>query len=437
VTSQQGTEIPPTADQRPTHVRYVVVAFCIVLAIITYIDRVSMSFAAPYIRKDLGISEPMMGYIFAAFAWAYALFEIPGGYLGDRIGPRKVLLRVVLWWSFFTAALGWAWSYTSLLVTQFLFGAGEAGCFPNVNKAFTAWLPAHEKVRAHGVLWLFARWGGAFGPLLLGWVISHVGWRHAFPIFGMLGVVWAVCFYFWFQDDPMKKAGLNDAERELLRGNAKLAPGRAPIPWRKALATSQTWLLCAQYFSHSYGFYFYITWLPTYLREARHVPLMTSAALSGLPLFCGGIGCSVGGLLIKPVTRLTGSMARTRRMMAFTGFAGACGLILVSTTVASPVLTMLVIGAAGFFSDLVMPNAWPATMDVGGRFAGTLSGAMNMSGNIGGSLCPIAIGYILRHSNHNWALTFYLSAAVYLMGGVCWLFLDPVTPIEKDLAAAA
>jgi MFS family permease len=414
-----------------------VVAFCIVLAIITYIDRVSMSFAAPYIRKDLGISEPLMGWVFAAFAWAYALFEIPGGYLGDRIGPRKVLLRVVVWWSFFTAALGFAWSFTSLLVTQFLFGAGEAGCFPNVNKAFTAWLPAHEKVRAHGTLWLFARWGGAFGPLLLGWVISHVGWRHAFPIFGSLGVIWAVAFYFWFHDDPMQQPGLNDAERALLRDNSKLLPGRAPIPWRKARVSSQFWLLCAQYFCHSYGFYFYITWLPTYLRDARHVPLMASAALSGLPLFCGGLGSVVGGLLIKPITRLTGSLARTRRMMAFTGFAGACCLILISTLIASPVITMLVIGLAGFFSDLVMPNAWPATMDVGGRFAGTLSGAMNMSGNIGGSLCPIIIGYLLKHTNHNWTLTFYISAAVYLLGGVCWLFLDPVTPIERETAVAA
>jgi MFS family permease len=322
-------------------------------------------------------------------------------------------------------------------VTQFLFGAGEAGCFPNVNKAFTTWLPAHEKVRAHGTLWLFARWGGAFGPLLLGWVILHVGWRHAFPIFGMLGVIWAVCFYLWFHDDPMQQPGLNAAERELLRGNAKLLPGRAPIPWRKARVSSQFWLLCAQYFCHSYGFYFYISWLPTYLRDARHVTLMAGALLSGLPLFCGGIGCTVGALLTKPLTRLTGSLARTRRMMAFTGFAGACALLLVSTTVASPVIAMLIIGAAGFFSDLVMPNAWPTTMDVGGRFAGTLSGAMNMSGNIGGSLAPIAIPFILKHSNHNWALTFYLSAAVYLFGGVCWLFLDPVTPIEKDLAVAA
>jgi sugar phosphate permease len=145
----------------------------------------------------------------------------------------------------------------------------------------------------------------------------------------------------------------------------------------------------------------------------------------------------VGGLLTKPLTRITGDLARTRRMMAFTGFAGACALILISTTIASPVITMLVIGLAGFFSDLVMPNAWPATMDVGGRFAGTLSGAMNMSGNIGGSLCPIIIGYLLRHTNHNWTLTFYISAAVYLLGGVCWLFLDPVTPIERETAVAA
>src|ERR1700674_5723140 len=199
----------PTLRERPaeraTKVRYLVVIFAVMLAVVQYLDRVAISSAAavPAIRRDLGLSEVEMGWVFVAFGLAYAIFDIPGGYLGDWLGPRRVLLRVVLWWSFFTAATGWTWNLMSILVTRFLFGAGEAGCFPNLTKVFTTWLPPDERVRAQGVLWMSARWGGAFSPLVVTPVILWVGWRGAFGIFGSLGVIWAVFFYRWFRDNPM------------------------------------------------------------------------------------------------------------------------------------------------------------------------------------------------------------------------------------------
>jgi MFS transporter, ACS family, glucarate transporter len=203
----------PQERQPPTHVRYWVVVFAVALAIVTYIDRVCISFAAPNIRADLHLSQVQMGYAFSAFAWAYALFEIPGGFLGDWVGARRVLLRIVLWWSFFTAATGWAWSFASLAVTRSLFGAGEAGCFPNLTKTFTTWLPHHERVRAQGIMWLSARWGGAFTPPLVYLVIQVMSWRHAFELFGCIGVVWAVFFYAWYRDHPRDNRSLNQAER--------------------------------------------------------------------------------------------------------------------------------------------------------------------------------------------------------------------------------
>jgi MFS family permease len=150
------------AAVRPTHTRYWVIVFAITLAVIQYIDRVCISQAAPFISKDLGLSKPQMGLVFSAFVLAYALFEIPTGYMGDKIGPRRVLMRVVLWWSFFTAATGWVWNWISLVIVRFLFGAGEAGCFPNLTKAFDRWLPLRERIRAQGIMWMSARWGGAF-----------------------------------------------------------------------------------------------------------------------------------------------------------------------------------------------------------------------------------------------------------------------------------
>jgi len=228
-----------------------------------------------------------MGMVFSAFTLAYSLFEIPGGYLGDRMGARRVLLRIVVWWSVFTAATGFAWNYVSMIVTRFLFGAGEAGCFPNLTKSFTTWLPIEERVRAQGILWTAARWGGAFTPLLVNQVLKWMNWRQAFMVFGGIGMVWAVLFYRWYRDNPREKKNVNEAELQLIEKTQHLASSHANVPWGKLIASKQAWLLCIQYFCLSYSWYFYITWLPTYLKEARHVTLNRGALLASLPLAAG------------------------------------------------------------------------------------------------------------------------------------------------------
>jgi MFS family permease len=420
------------AIPKPSHVRYWVIVFAVTLAVITYIDRVSISFAAPSIQKDLGLSSVQMGWAFWAFGWCYALFEIPGGYLGDWIGPRKILIRIVLWWSFFTAATGWAWSFLSLTATRALFGMGEAGCFPNLTKTFTTWLPERERVRAQGIMWLSARWGGAFTPPLVALVMRLVGWRHAFEIFGCLGVVWAIVFYCWYVNDPLQNPKLNAAERDLLRESSKLASGHGDVPWRRFLGSRQVWMVCWQYFCLSYGWSFYITWLPSYLREGRHMEISSTALLSVLPLLFGGLGNPAGVVVGAWLLRRTGDLATARRIVAYLGFAGASWFLAFSTVLHDPLLAMLSVGMASFSNDLVMPGSWAAVMDVGGKYAGSLAGAMNMWGNMGGAVAPLAIGYILRWSGNNWDLTFYVSAAIYLMGIVCWRFLDPVTPLDRE-----
>src|SRR6185436_9433651 len=196
-----------------------------------------------------------MGYVFSAFAWAYALFEIPGGWLGDVIGPRKVLMRVVVMWSVFTAATGWAWNLTSLIVCRFFFGMGEAGCFPNITKAFSIWLPGVERVRAQGIMWLSARWGGAFTPLLVAWVLGFVSWRFAFFLFGLIGVVWAIFFYRWFRDNPREHPSVNAGELAVLDSAEHAAVVHGPVPWGKFVRSRTVWLLWAEDFFLSYAWY--------------------------------------------------------------------------------------------------------------------------------------------------------------------------------------
>jgi len=413
-----------------TRARYLTLAFALALAVVTYIDRVGISQASGAIRRDLGLSTIEMGWVLGIFGWTYALFEIPGGWLADRIGPRRVLMRIVLWWSFFTAATGWAWSATSLIAFRALFGAGEAGCYPSLTRVFTIWLPRQERERAQAMLWLVSRWSGAFTPLLVVWVLSFVSWRRAFEMFGVLGAIWAVAFYWWYRDHPSEHPAVNQAELALLPAKDETARVEAGIPWRLLVSSPSVWLLCLQYMCLAYGWWFYVTWLPTYLREARGTTVTFGALLAGLPLLFGGFGCLVSASLTQPLTRRLGTVVKARRALAMSGFAGASVCIVLFTRVDDPVRAMFVLGLAGFFNDFVMPPAWAGCMDVGGRYAGTVSGAMNTFGSMAGAVSATFVGYLLSWTSNDWTLTFYISAAIYSIGGLCWVLLDAHTPLE-------
>jgi MFS family permease len=439
----------------PTRTRYRVIVFAIALAVIQYLDRVCISQAAPYISAELHLSTAQMGYVFSAFTLAYALFEIPTGWLGDQIGPRKVLLRVVLWWSFFTAATGWAWNYASIVAARFLFGAGEAGCFPNLTKAFSNWLPTRERTRAQALMWMGARWGGACAPLLVVAVMAFVSWRAAFSVFAVLGIVWAVIFWRWFRDNPREHKSVNAAELELLKDNQQNVQSHSDVPWARLTQHGTIWLLGAQYFCLSFGWYFYVTWLPTYLKDVRGMeiksnivmkwladvlegglsPDMTlkvlAAALAGIPLLFGGIGSFVAGIISSRLIARTGRVTLVRRTIGCIGFTGAAALLMTSFYIQDPLLAMLSMGFASFFNDTTMPGSWATCMDVGGRFAGTVSGSMNMLGNFGGMAGPIVVGYVLDWVHRDWQLVFAICSVIYFLGAICWLFIDPVRPLEE------
>lgn len=422
----------PSPADAPTHARRWVIVFAVTLAMIQYLDRVFMSQAAPYISADLKLTKEQMGWVFAAFPLAYALFEIPGGYLGDRVGPRRVLLRIVTWWSFFIAAIGWMWSASSLAVTQFLFGAGEAGCFPNLTKAFKRWLPAAERSRAQGILWMTARWGGAAAPMVFFTCLSYMSWRAAFAVLGGVGVIWAVLFFGWYRDNPREHPSVNAAEAALLPEEPAAAGAHFQAPWGKLLRSRTVWCLGGQYAALSYCWYFFVTWFPTYLLQARGFDLRQSKLLLGLPLFLGGIGCFVAGWITPHLGRWLGGVGRARKLLGVAGLAAAAVLLLASTRIANPYVAVAIIALVSFCNDLTMPGSWTTCMDVGGRYVGTLGGTMNMMGNLGGALSPVAIGFIVGESNR-WNTVFYVAAAVYGLGAVFWLLLDPVTPLEEQV----
>lgn len=432
------------AAQKPTHTRYWLIVFAVTLAVIQYIDRICISKASSDMRDDLGISKIAFGNVFSAFGYAYALFEIPSGWMGDRFGPRKALIRVVLWWSFFTIATGWAGGLISLLAIRFLFGAGEAGCFPNLTRSMVNWLTPSERVRAQGILWLAARWGGAATPLLVGFVLTWFkgqgfkeSWRESFYVFGALGIVWVVFFAWWFRDNPGDHPGVNAAEKKLLAPNAAFAKAHGKVPWKLFLSSKSAWLLWVQYFCLSYVWYFYTTWLSDYLKSHyAEVSDVHRNLYAGVPLFCGGIGCLISGFVTKQLAASLGSVRSARRWLASLGMLGTAGAMLflaLSDTKTLPVYQLAIaLGAASMFGDFTMPCSWGACMDVGGRFAGTFSGSMNMMGNIGGALCPQILGFAAE--SDKWNMVFASMAVAALIGSVCWMLLDAETPIDRGSA---
>lgn len=425
---------------RPTHARHWVVVFAVTLALISYTDRVVIAQAATNIQAELSLSRVQMGWVFFVFSWAYTAFEIPGGWMGDRWGARIVLLRVVTLWSFFTAATGWVWNYASLLACRFLFGVGEAGCFPNLSKMIRAWLPPRERLRAQGLLWSAARWGGAVTPFLVALMLRHVSWRRAFEAFGLLGIAWGVLFYRWFRDRPRDHPAVNAAELALIP-DSPLPSHHAETPWRAIFANRSVLLLLLQYFLLSYGWWFYIQWLPTYLKEARGFSLpgnqLLGAMLAGLPLFLGGVGCWLSGV-VEPRLAARFGAARARRGMGVWCLGATGLLVLLSIQLRDPVLAMLAMGFAGFANDLTVPVSWGVCMDVGGRHTGTVSGGMNMMGAGGGAVAGPMVAYLLRLSGDDWNVPLYVAAAAYFGAMACWFGIDPVTPIAgADEAAPA
>lgn len=401
---------------KPSRVRYGVVGFALSLAVLSYVQRVAISQAAGPIAAELHLGRTQMGLVFGAFGLSYALFEIPMGLLGDRLGVRRVLTQIVLTWSLFTALTGAAWSIGSLLLFRFLFGAGEAGCFPNLTRMLSQWLPLGERVRAQSLLWAFARWGGAATPPLALLAITLFSWRWSFVAFAALGVVWCIAFLAWFRNNPADHPGVNAAELELLRDAHGLVTHEPPQPWYNIILQPQVLLLMLQYFCFSYVWYFYITWLPSYLREARGASASATAAYAVLPLLAGGFGSIVSGLVPLRIPR---------RLIAAGGFGATAVLLLFVPLVHGTAAAVVLMAAASFASDLSMPISWNACVEIGRRYTATVAASMNMLGNLAGFVAPVMGGLILQRTHNDWSLLLYLMAGFAAISALCWLFIDP------------
>lgn len=448
---------PLASVAQPTRYRYGVLGFACSLAAITYLDRLCIGSAAQkdYLPAALGLqgSEDLR-WAFTSFSLAYALFEVPTGWLGDVFGPRSTLIRIVLWWSFFTALTGLAGltvagytlvGLTTLIVIRFLFGIGEAGAFPNITRALHNWLPVTERGMGQGWVWMSGRLMGGLTPLIWTAVVVWGGlpWRYAFLIFGVTGIVWCVAFAVWFRNHPEEKPGVNAAEVALIRAGAAGAAERAEanVPWGTLLTSGNLWAVCVMYFLMSYGWYFNVNYLPAYLQEMHGVPKDSAwgSLAKGGPLLLGAAGCLLGGWLTDRYIRRTGDRRWGRRIFGMVGH-GVCVPLYLACVVAPSGWTFgLALAFTGFFNDLAMGSAWATCQDIGRRHAAIVAGCMNTVGNLGGAASSYVIGELLLISRetrgdlmpgYHW--NFYSFAALYGLAVILWLFIDATKPVFPE-----
>jgi MFS family permease len=413
------------AASRPSRTRYAVLLFVYFAAFITYLDRVCISVAAPAMQRDLGVSEIQFAWVFTVFYIAYSIFEIPSAWLGDRWGQRRMLIRIVGCWSLFTVLTGMVRALPLLLMTRSVFGAAEAGAFPTLSRALSRWFPIHERSRANGIMWMGARSGGALAPPVAVAMITLLGWRYAFAIFGLVGLIWCAVCMFWYREEPADHPSVNSEELRLIKLGAAPPPQAGErVPWRRLLLNPTMIALFCSYFASGFGFQFFVTWLPTYLMREHGLTLQKSGVLAGLPLAAGAVGCVMGGVIADWITRRTGSVTIGRRSVGVSGFLlGAVGYAAaVYGHSAGAAITCLVLASGAH--DLTLPVLWATTTDAGGRFGGTASGFVNFASSLSGMLAPLSAA-LLQRMFGSFHAVFLAAAAMYLFGAALWLVIDP------------
>jgi MFS transporter, ACS family, glucarate transporter len=410
---------------RPTRVRYIVLGLTIAAYMITYIDRVVISSAVPSIQKEFGFSIVTMGWILSSFQWAYALFQIPGGWLGDRIGPRRAMTLIVTWWSLFTCFTVFAWSAASMALIRFLFGMGEAGAFPIATRSLSRWMLPTERGFAQGATHAGSRLGGAITPVLVVLIIVRYGWRAAFVCCGVLGLIWAAVWFWYYRDTPDEHASVNTEERELIRSSLELARGAKSlqsVSWKCILSSPQMWILSAMYFCYAYNLSVYLVWFPKYLNDHRGFNLKQMGFYASLPLLAGVVGDVFGGWFSDRLAKWTGNLKMARRSVGAGGFL-LSALCIVPACLTTNSLTSVWLSCLAMFAlESTVGVSWAITLDIGADSAGAVSALMNTWGNIGGAIASALSAYlvVLR----GWNTPFLVMAGFSVVAMVLSLRID-------------
>lgn len=392
----------------------IILTMLVLLGVVTFLDRINISVAGSSIMHDLNLSAAEWGWVQSAFILSYGLMQIPMGALGDRYGHRKILSMIVLWWSLFTAFTGMAGGLASLLVIRFMFGIGEAGSSPCSTGVISRWFEKHEVGKAQGYVWAASRMGGALTPFVVIPVMTLLGWREAFYILGALGIVWAAVWYFYYRDRQP------ETTKETVR---------QPIPWRTILHHKQFWIICAMYFFYAFGSWFFFSWFPTFMELGRGFAKSELTYAVAVPFIMSMIGNISGGYLTDRLTKKYG-LKIGRKALGSTSLAVSAVCMFLAAFIPGKMAVFVFLSLCFGIFDLMLPSAWALCIDLGKQHAGTISGAMNTAGNLGGFFCGILFGQLVQSSG-NYNLPLYMIAGMLIISAALFALINPTKPIVE------
>jgi sugar phosphate permease len=428
--TEQMVSDPPRTRVRPTHTRHVVLGLVVAAYMITYMDRVNLASAVPVIQQKLGFSMITIGWIFAAFRWGYAFFQIPGGWMGDRIGGRRALSLVVIWWSIFTSLTAFSWNAISMGMCRFFFGMGEAGAFPIATRSLSSWMLPTERGFAQGLTHAASRVGAALTPPLVVLLIIRFSWRAPFFLFGVIGLVWAATWYLYYRDTPAEHRSINESERVLIEHSVGIRLSRArSVPWGRILRSPSLWTLSLMYFCYGYSIDIYLDWFPKYLNDHRGFNLTQMGFYASLPLLAGAAGDLLGGSASDRFAKKFGRLKLARRAVALTGFVLACVFIIPATLTVHSTASVVYSCVAVFGLEVTVGVAWAIPLDIGGDYAGSVASVMNTFGNLGSAVSPILLAYLV--GLYGWNLPFLVCSLLCAVGALLSLTIDAEKKIES------
>jgi MFS transporter, ACS family, glucarate transporter len=416
--------------------RYQVLFVLSVLSMITFLDRIALSSASGNIMDELHISTVQWGWILGMFTIAYAAFEIPTGWLGDRFGGKRILIRVVLWWSFFTIMTGFSSSFMMLLCVRFLFGMGEAGAYPNTSIVLSKWFPVLERGRAQATIWGASRLGAALTPFLVLPIQQKYNWQTSFYVLGAVGVVWTLFWIFWHQEEPTSCKSISKEELEHILTKRDLTLNKkeaSRISVWSGFKSTNLWFLLSMYVCYAVGAYFFQSWFHTYLEKGRHIAKDQLIWASSIPYLLAAMGCFTGGWL-SDIACLRWGKKWGRRIVPMVGLFVA-GLCIIGAALIDDNLTAIIaLGIGMAFMDVTAPVAWAVAMDLGGDKSGTISGSMNSAGLTGAYLSTVFFGYLA--ATYGYYLPVLYIGVIVFIGGFIWLKIDATQKIQFNKKVA-
>ncbi|WP_319503303.1 MFS transporter [uncultured Draconibacterium sp.] len=423
--------------------RFILVTFTFLISVLMYVDRACIGAAKGSVSDEFGLTNIQWAWVMAAFTLGYALMQTPSGKLADKKGARVVMSGIITVWSILTALTGTAWNFVSMIVIRFLFGGGEAGAFPTLSKVVYKWFPVKERGIIQGINFSGSRIGGAVAYPIVVALIALLGWRGSFFIFGAVGLLFAAAWWFYFRNSPEESKLVGEEEEQyiLKTRQQNQSVKKEGLSFAKTLQSKNMLLAMVQYIGSNFTFYFTLTWMFPYLKEAMQSSGTAASFWAMAPLIGGAIGNWVSGIVVDKIYK-SGNLKLSRRLPAIIGFALAAIGVILMTNATSDISKVLFLTLAIFGADMTLSPSWAFCIDIGKENAGAVSGTMNMAGNLGAFTSILAFGYLAdglirsgvdpKNALAGNDMFFYICAGLSVLSIIAWLLMNPEKEIGNE-----